>query len=218
MGIDGQFRVIQPQLVRADETQPPPQADGLLRGEKAVPAGHDKVDRLGQPVGQGTQKGSGPAIGEQMEVVDEDIPGCLPGKGPAQVVREQAGPGIVGGTGAVGQKIQSGVDKGILHAFPEDGQVVGVDADPDDMDRPLLGALREVPVHRRGLAIAHGGHHRGQSTVGDGPQALLQPLRDIDGIQIALPLSHNSALHFLRSYNFCWVIISCIVTYQDEFG
>ena len=83
VGIDGQFRVIQPQLIRADETQPPPQADGLRQGEKAVPAGHDKVDRLGQPVGQGTQKGGGSAIGEQMEVVDEDIPGCLPGKGPA---------------------------------------------------------------------------------------------------------------------------------------
>ena len=85
------------------------------------------------------------------------------------------------------------------------------------MDRPLLGTLREVPVYRRGLAIAHGGHHRGQSTVGDGPQALLQPLRDIDGIQVALPLGHNSALHFLRSYNIHLVVAVHIVTYQNGF-
>ena len=196
VGIDGQLRVVQPQLVRADETQPPPQADGLLRGEEAVPAGHDQVDGLGQPVGQGTQKGGGSAIGEQMEVVDEDVPGDLPGKGPAQVVRQQTGPGVVGGAGAVGQKAQPGVDKGVLHALPEDGQVVGIDADPDDMDRPLLGALGQIPVHRRGLAIAHGGHHYGQPAAGDGPQALLQSLRDVDGIQIALPLRHSSVLRF----------------------
>ena len=46
-----------------------------------------------------------------------------------------------------------------------------IHADADDFQGFRLGALLQIPVHCRGLSVAHGGDHRGHGAAGDGPQA-----------------------------------------------
>ena len=145
-----------------------------------------------QAVGQRADKAGNAPIGQQMEVVNKHIAAFRPGQRVAQVVRQQAGPGGVGGAGVVPQQRKPCVGKGVLCAFPEDGQIVRIDADADDPQRLRLGPLAQVPVDGGGLSVAHGGHHGGQRAAGDGAQALLQPLRYIDGIQIPLPSGHGA--------------------------
>ena len=183
VGVDRQLRVVQAQLLPADAANPSAQPENLLRRQKAVAARHDKVYVLRQPSGQRTQESRHPPVTEQVKVVDEDVAGPRPGQRTAQAVRQQAGSGVVRRAVVVPQGREPRVVEGLLHAAPENGQIVGVDADADHRRVLRLGALGQIPVHRRGLAVAHGGHHSGQPAVGDGPQLLLQPLGYVDGVQ-----------------------------------
>ena len=71
------------------------------------------------------------------------------------------------------------------------GEVVGIDADAEYARTARAGS--EIPVHRRRLAVAHGCNDRRQRTAGDRPQALLQPLGYVDGVQLPLWLRHGAS-------------------------
>ena len=207
MGIDRQLRVVQPELFRADLIDPGPQADRLRHGEKAVPAGYDEVDVPRQAVGQRAEKTADAIVCQQVEIVQEEVAGGLPRQLVAEVIHQQPAAGCVRGAGVIPQKVKAGAGKGALHAPPEDGQVVRVYADTDDRQRLGLCALLQIPVHRRGLTVPHGGHHSGEGAAGDGPQALLQPLGYVDRIQIPLRLWHSAFLRLCcraASFSLSW--------------
>ena len=84
MGIDGQLRVVEPQLVNGDLVKPVPQPDDFTAGKKPVPAGNNDMDLFRKPRHQTAQKPCDPVVGEQMKIVDEEIAG----KGSCQSVAE----------------------------------------------------------------------------------------------------------------------------------
>ena len=194
-GIDGQLRVVEAQLLHSDLMHPPSKAQHLLAGQEAVPARHDEVDVLRQPVRQPAEEAGNACVGQQMEVIEEEVAGLCPRQCVAEVVREQAAAGSVARTGVVPQELQPRVGKGVLHAFPEDGEVVGVDADADDT-RVLGGAFAEIPVHRRGLAVAHGRDHRGQRGVRNRAEILPEPLGNVNAVQIVSLFLHAFSSFF----------------------
>ena len=108
-----------------------------------------------------------------MKVVHENIVGRISRQLMAEVIHQQSAAGCIRGTGVIPQKIKAGTGKRLLYAFPEDRKVIGIHADADDFQGFRLGALLQIPVHRRGLSVAHGGDHGGHGAAGDGPQALL---------------------------------------------
>ena len=108
--------------------------------------------------------------------------------------KEQSAARGVRGAGIVPQNVKPGPEKRFLYAFPEDRKVVGIYADADAVQGLRSGALTEIPVHRRGLPVAHGGDHGGHGAAGDGPQALLQPLGYVNGVQIPLRFWHPAYL------------------------
>ena len=174
--VGGKLGVVEPQLLRPDLVNAAPQPEHRLRREKPIPPGHQQMDIGRQAVGQCAEKVCHPLVPQQMEIVDEDAAGRFAAQGVAEVVGEQAAPGGVRRAVVLPQKTVPAVGESFLHAFPEDGEVVRVDADPDHGQIPPFRPLLKIPVHRRGLAVAHGRDDGGQGTARDGPQALLQPL------------------------------------------
>ena len=75
VGVGQQLLPVQAKAVGLDAVEPPPQPHHLLPGQKAVAAGHDKVDVLGQAVGQPTQKLRHPLVPQQVEIVQKKIVG-----------------------------------------------------------------------------------------------------------------------------------------------
>ena len=112
----------------------------------------------------------------------------------AEIVHQQSAARCVRGAGILPQETKAGAGKRLLHAFPEDRKVGGIHADADDVQRLCLGALTEIPVHRRGLSIAHGRDHRGHRAAGDGTQALLKALGYVNGVQVPFRFRHGMAL------------------------
>ena len=192
VGVDGQLRVVEPQLLRAQRIDLRSQPHCLRVRQKAIPAGHDQVHIVGQAVGQHTQKGRRPLIQQQVKIIYEDVAGHLPRQPVAEIIRQQPAAGGIHRTWIVPQHIKAGAGKGVLNASPEYGQIVRTHVDPDDLHGLRSGALGQIPVHRRGLTVAHGRHHSGQRAAGNRPQTLPQPLRYINGIQIPFSLCHGS--------------------------
>ena len=190
-GVNGQLRVVQPQLLRADLAEPPSQPQRLLTGEEPVAAGHDQVYVVRQAVGQCAEKAGDAAIRQQVKIVDKQIAAHRPCQRMAQIIGQQTGAGVVGGAGIALQQGQTRMGKGILHAFPEDGQIVGVNTDTDDAILRLLFPLGQIPADGGGLAVAHGSHHRGQGAEGQRAKVFLQPLRYVNGIQRRFLLRHR---------------------------
>ena len=126
-----------------------------------------------------------------MKIVQENIAGGPSGRLVAERIHQQSAAGGVCGTGVIAQKIKPGAIKGVLHAFPEDREIVGINADTDDLRCLRSGALFEIPVYRRSLSVAHGRNNGGQSAAGDRPQTFLQPFGYVNGIQIPLRLRHG---------------------------
>lgn len=126
-----------------------------------------------------------------MKIVQENVAGGLSGRLVAERIHQQSAAGGVCGTGVIAQKIKPGAIKGVLHAFPEDREIVGINADTDDLRCLRSGALFEIPVYRRSLSVAHGRNNGGQSAAGDRPQTFLQPFGYVNGIQISLRLRHG---------------------------
>ena len=194
VGIDGQLRVVEPELLRPDLIDPRAEPHRLGGGEKAVTAGDDQVHVPRQAVCERAEKRRRPPVGQQVEVVYKQETGHVPRQLVAEVIREQSAARRVRRAGIVPQKRKPRAGEGVLHAPPEDGEVVGVHADADDAQRLRPRAPLEIPVHRRGLPVAHRGHHGRQGAAGDRPQALLQPLRCVDGVQIPFGLRHGTHL------------------------
>lgn len=126
-----------------------------------------------------------------MKIVQENIAGGLSGQLVAERIHQQGAAGGVCGTGVIVQKIKPGAIKGVLHAFPEDREIVGINADTDDLQCFHLGALFQISVHRRGFPVPHGRDYGRQSAAGDRPQAFLQPFGYVNGIQIPLRFRHG---------------------------
>ena len=137
-----------------------------------------------QAVREHAEEGRRAAIRQQVEVVDEDIAGRLPRQLVAEIVRQQTAARRVLGAVTVPHKAEARAGESILHAFPEDGQIVGIHTDADHLHRLQPRPLLQIPVYRRGLSIVHGRDHGGQGAAGDEAQAFLKPLRYIDRIQI----------------------------------
>ena len=129
-----------------------------------------------------------------MKIVDEDVHAPAPGQPVAEIVRQQARAGGVVRAGVAAQQRDPRVFKRVLHTLPEDGQMVGIDADAHDGRVFGLRPLGEIPVHGRRLAVAHGGDHGRQRAAGDGAQPLLQALGDIDRVQGPFRPRHTGAL------------------------
>ena len=182
VGVNGQLGVVKAQLLGADLIHPSPQPHRLGSRQKPVAAGNDQVYIPGQPVGQHTQKQRGALVCEQVEIVDKKIAGRLICQRMAEIVHQQPAARSVCGAGIFPQKREARPGKGLLHGFPENGQTIGIHADANDVQRLGLGALAEIPVYRRGFAVAHRRHHRGEGAAGDGPQAFLQALGDVNGV------------------------------------
>ena len=182
--INGKLRVVQPQVFRADLVNLAPQPDDFRSGQKPVPAGNDQVYVAWQTVCKGAEKIGNAAVRQQVKIVNKDVAGGLSRQFMAEIIRQQSPTGGVRGAGIVPQEVKARPHKGVLCAFPEDLKVIGIDADADDMDGLCFGALLQIPVHCRCLAITHGRHHRGQGAARDGPQALLQSLGYVNGIQV----------------------------------
>ena len=161
-GVDRQLRVVQPQLLRPDPVDPAAQPHDLRRGKKPVAAGHDQMHVLRQPIGQGADEAGGALVRQQVKVVDEDVAGETAAQSVAKLVRQQSAVSGVGRAGIIPQQVKPRPGKGVLRAFPKDGRIVGIDADPDDPHRLGVLPLAEKPVHRGGLAVAHRRDHGGQ--------------------------------------------------------
>ena len=194
VGVGQQLLPVQAKAVGLDAVEPPPQPHHLLPGQKAVAAGHDKVDVLGQAVGQPTQKLRHPLVPQQVEIVQKKIVGRFAAQRGTQVLQQQSRAAGVGGAVVALQHRQPGGGKGLLHAFPEDGAVIRVDAGLQHHG-PRLGLLCQEPAHRRRFTVAHGGHHRRERTGRYGPQRLPHSVRDVDDVQV-LPVSGHARSPF----------------------
>ena len=183
--------------------------DHAVAGLFQVPAGHQQMHVARQTVGQRAEKAGDPVIRQQMKVVKKHIAGHFPAQYVAQVIRQKARSSRVCRTVVIPQEIKPRIGKGILYALPEDGQIVRVDTNPDDAYSFRLRLLPEIPVHRRGLPVAHGGHHGGQRAAGDRPQAFLQTLGYVYGVQVPFPFRHDVhswAVFYKSGCIFCYCI------------
>ena len=124
VGVGQQLLPVQAEAVGLDVVEPPHQPHHLLPGQKAVAAGHDKVDVLGQAVGQPTQKLRHPLVPQQVEIVQKKIVGRFAAQRGTQVLQQQSRAAGVSGAVVALQHRQPGGGKGLLHAFPEDGAVI----------------------------------------------------------------------------------------------
>ena len=191
VGIDGQLRVVQPQLLRTDLIDPVPQPDDLRSRKKAVTAGNNQMHISGQTPRQHAEETGNAFICQKVKIVYEHIAGCFSRQLAAQIICQQSAAYDIRGAGIVPQEIKALTGKGVLYAFPKDGKVIGIYADPNDFDWFRFGVFCKIPVHRRGLTIAHGRNHRSQGAAGDEPQAFLQALGYVDGIQIPFRFWHD---------------------------
>ena len=201
MGIDGKLRVVQAQLFRADLIHPRPQPHCLCSRQETIPAGDDQMHIDGQTVCEHTKKQRGALVRQQVKIVNENVAGCFSHQRMAEVIHQQSAARGVRGAGVFPQERKARAGKRLLYAFPEDGEVAGVYADADDVQCLCFGALTQIPVHRRGLSVAHGRDHGRHGAAGNGPQALLQPLRYVNGIQIPFRFWHGQ--HLRTSNNLC---------------
>ncbi len=193
-GVDGELGAAEAQLRGADLINLPAETDDLRGRHEGIAACDDEVDIRREPRGERAEKRGRAPVGQQVEIVDEDIAGAVACERVAEVVDEQTAAGGIGRTGVVLQKIQTGSGEGVLHAPPEDGEVVGIDADAEDERRFLLCALGKVPFHRCRLSVAHRRDDGRQRAARHRAQTVLKPLGYVDGIQIPFGSRHGASL------------------------
>ena len=141
MGVDRELRVVEAQLLGAHGVEPAAKAQDLLRGQEAVAACDDQVNVFRQAVRQRAEKGGHTVVGQEVKVVDENIAGPLARERVAEIVRQEASARGVVGAGVGAQKVEPRVGKGLLHALPEDGQIVRIHADTHNGGFVELDAL-----------------------------------------------------------------------------
>ena len=132
-----------------------------------------------------------------MKIVDEEVAGDLARERVAEVVGQKARARRVGGAGIALQKAEPRVQESVLHALPEDGEVVGIHADADDARALEALTLAKVPVHRRRFAVAHRRDDGRERAARERAQALLQPLGDINGIEVPPAFCHSILLKYI---------------------
>ena len=188
VGIGRQLIALQPQLSGADAVQPPAQPQHLVPGQDLVPAGGDQMHIIWQSCRQFAQKVGHPPVRHQVQVVQKHIPWLLPPQLPAQGVGQQTGGGRVPGALEALQRRQPRVPEGPAAALPQGGQAVGIDADADGAAR---GLGPQEPVHRRGLAVAHGGRYHRQGAAAHRLQTGPESWGNIDRAGVRLSFCHE---------------------------
>ena len=133
--------MVEAQLLGAHGVEPAAKAQNLLRGQEAVAACDDQVNVFGQAVRQRAEEGGHAVIGQEVKIVDENIAGPLARERVAEIVRQEASACGVVGAGVGAKKVEPRVEKGLLHALPEDGQIVRIHADTHNGGFVELGAL-----------------------------------------------------------------------------
>ncbi|WP_252208458.1 hypothetical protein [Enterocloster citroniae] len=68
-----------------------------------------------------------------MKIIHEDIAGGFSRQLVAEIIHQQTAARGVRGTVIVPQEVKALTGKGVLCAFPEDGEVIGIYADADDI-------------------------------------------------------------------------------------
>ena len=171
--INGKLCMVQTQLCRAKLTEPAAQTYLCRKGQKTVAACYNDMHIFGQTVRQRAEKGSGVYICQQMKIVNEKIAWLLSCKRMAKVICQQTAAGGIRRAGIIQQNGKPCTQKGILYAFPENCEIVGIDADTDDARVFLFPALRKIPVDSGCFAIAHWCNHSCQRTARNWAQCLL---------------------------------------------
>ena len=207
--------MVEAQLFHADLIYLAPQPHCLRGGQKAVTACNDYMHIGRQPICQHTKEQRGTLVRQQMKIVNEDVTGGFARQHMAEIVHQQPAACRVRWAGILPQEGEPCAGKRLLHALPENRKVVGIHTDTDDMQRLRFGVLTEIPVHRCGFSIAHGRDHCRHGAAGNRPQALLQPLRYVNGVQIPFWLWHNA---HLQRIGFCipggfW--IRCMAAFME---
>ena len=215
VGINRKLCMVEAQLFHANLIYLAPQPHRLRGGQKAVAACNDHMHIGRQPICQHAKEQGGTLVRQQMKIVNEDVTGGFARQHVAEIVHQQPAACRVRWAGILPQEGEPCAGKRLLYALPENRKVVGIHADTDDMQRLRFGVLAEIPVHRCGFSIAHGRDHSRHGTAGNRPQALLQPLRYINGIQIPFWLWHNA---HLQRIGFCipggfW--IRCMAAFME---
>ena len=165
--------MVQTQLCRANLTEPAAQTYLCRKGQKTVAACYKDMHIFGQTVRQRAEKGSGAYICQQMKIVNEKIAWLLSCKRMAKVICQQTAACGICWAGVIQQNGKPCMQKGILYAFPENCEIVGIDADTDDACVFLFLAFRKIPVDGGCFAIAHWRNHSCQRTARNWAQCLL---------------------------------------------
>ena len=119
MGVDGQLRVVEPQLLHADLVEVPAEAHDLARWQKPVAAGDDQMRVFGQARADAADEAVGALVSQEMEIVQKEIVGCFPGgKRPAELLHHAPGAGLVAREVECIQHVEPRVPEGVLRASP----------------------------------------------------------------------------------------------------
>ena len=83
-------------------------------------------------VGKRAEEAADADVLQEMEVVDEEIARRRACQRMAEIICKQAAAGGVGRAGVIPEKVKARVEKRVLDAAPENGEMVGVNADTND--------------------------------------------------------------------------------------
>ena len=125
--------VPQPEPKPDQKAAPAQQVAAFLCRKKAVTAGNDQMHIFRQPPRQRANETGNAFVCQKVKIVYEQIAGRFARQLAAQIVCQQSAARGIRGTGIVPQEIKALTGKGVLYAFPEDGEVVGIYADADDI-------------------------------------------------------------------------------------
>ena len=145
---------------------------------------------LRQPLRESADEMGGATVGKQMKIVDEYAALALAAEHMAEIVDKHAAADRIHRAGVVTQQIYSGMKKRLLHAPPEYGEVIRVNAYANDR-RSVIFFFFEIPVCRGGLAVAHRCNDSREGAVRYRSQTLLQPLGYINCIKAVFSLRHS---------------------------
>ena len=159
MCVNSQFSMVQPKLLSPDLIDLAAQTDRLCGRQEPIAAGYKQMHIAGQAVCQFAEKAGSPAVCQQMKVIDENIAGGFSFQLMADRIDQQSAAGGIARTDIIAQKVKPCSQKSILHAFPEDREIIGIHADTDDPQKLCFRAFLQVPVHGRCFAVAHRRHH-----------------------------------------------------------
>ena len=145
---------------------------------------------LRQTICQITQEICHPRIRQQMKIINENIihgtsPQCITDS----IYEESRRCHIIRAFTSI-QKIQSRKCKGLLYTFPENRQIIRINADAYLHHLFCLQLSAQIPVHCCGFPITHRRSYCSQRTLRNRAQTFLQTLRYVDCVQMISPFWH----------------------------